>query len=585
MSFFLTAPSLITPGIKIYTRVDCKLTIVNSKYAIDSRLCHPTSFGQSRTHTIPAAGLLSFRIERDMVFAVSKTFVKLSHRLSSSAKKTVGKGLHTHARRRPLLNSLSTYLVGGCSLIALASYWELYNKAVYLDSVRGYADKQSDHIMLSDQEVDNRLRQFQESNIVSRNNGIVRFDVAQLPSNSPIEDTHVEATLNVPLEENSLDLCYFGIFDGHSGPYTSRRLRSDLVQYVTQELYNAYQLDNKLFQLPGTDEIFNNAITTAFLKLDNEIVWKSLEKLYKNPTKENFQASLPAISGSCALLGVYNSADRKLRVALSGDSRALLGKLDESGNWSVESLSTDQTGDNIDEVERIRKEHPNEPNVIRNGRILGSLQPSRAFGDYRYKVKEIDGKSSQDLPNYMKLQLRREPKSFFTPPYVTAKPEITTTIIDKDTKFLIMASDGLFELLNNEEIGGLVIKWMDKYLKRPSISNTKELPNVKDISKDQEFLRSAFRYRQRDAKESDASNYFLEDENAATHIIRNALSASGSREFLSAILSIPSPKSRNFRDDLTVTVVFFDERVCNEPLNTIPIKVNEAATTPLRSKL
>ena len=36
---------------------------------------------------------------------------------------------------------------------------------------------------------------------------------------------------------------------------------------------------------------------------------------------------------------------------------------------------------------RIQSEHPADEsqNVVRNGRILGGLEPSRAFGDSRYK--------------------------------------------------------------------------------------------------------------------------------------------------------------------------------------------------------
>ena len=152
------------------------------------------------------------------------------------------------------------------------------------------------------------------------------------------------------------------------------------------------------------------------MKLDNDLVIESFRKLFQDPNNTNIANTLPAISGSCALLSLYNSTNSILKVAVTGDSRALICGLDNEGNWTVKSLSTDQTGDNLDEVRRIRKEHPGEPNVIRNGRILGSLQPSRAFGDYRYKIKEVDGKPLSDLPEVAKLYFRREPRDFKTPP-------------------------------------------------------------------------------------------------------------------------------------------------------------------------
>jgi pyruvate dehydrogenase phosphatase len=60
-----------------------------------------------------------------------------------------------------------------------------------------------------------------------------------------------------------------------------------------------------------------------------------------------------------------------------------------SGKWRMENLSEDQTGRNEKEVARIKKEHPpdEESTVIVNGRVLGNLEPTRAFGDSRYKVR------------------------------------------------------------------------------------------------------------------------------------------------------------------------------------------------------
>lgn len=39
----------------------------------------------------------------------------------------------------------------------------------------------------------------------------------------------------------------------------------------------------------------------------------------------------------------------------------------------------------------MRAEHPKEEenDVIRNGRVLGGLEPSRAFGDARYKWSRV----------------------------------------------------------------------------------------------------------------------------------------------------------------------------------------------------
>lgn len=292
---------------------------------------------------------------------------------------------------------------------------------------------------------------------------------------------------------------------------------------------------------------------------------------------------MPAISGSCALLTMYDSSSHTIKCAVTGDSRALLASQDASGKWTVKPLSVDQTADNPDEVARIRAEHPDEPGAVRNGRVLGSLQPSRAFGDYRYKIKELAGKTVHDLPSHLKVYFRREPRDFKTPPYVTAEPVVTTTEVDANAKFMVLGSDGLFELLSNEDIAGLVVKWMEnKNSTMPSSkASLNSIPPVLDLSPHKEPRRPIFTQR---SGQSASPECILDDSNAATHLIRNALSAGGSKEYVSTLVSIPSPMSRKYRDDLTVTVIFFG----NE---TDPAKVdgkllpNYEATSPPKAKL
>ena len=48
------------------------------------------------------------------------------------------------------------------------------------------------------------------------------------------------------------------------------------------------------------------------------------------------------------------------------------------------------------------------------------------------------------------------------------------------------------------------------------------------------------------------------DDNVSTHLIRNAFGG-GDEEKLRQLLSIPSPLARRYRDDLTCTVVYWEE--------------------------
>lgn len=435
--------------------------------------------------------------------------------------------------------------------------------------------------LLSDSEINTKLRAHQQSYFVNHGTGIYRYDISQLPSNNPIEDNHSEQIIQLKsdtkISENNNDLYFFGIYDGHGGPATSTKLSQSLIPYVVKNIIKNEQVNGNGLSLDKT-------IQDAFLQLDNDIVIKGFRNLFSDPTNKTFiQNIFPAISGSCALLSIYDSRNKNLKVAVTGDSRALIIGKQKDGKteqWFVKSCSIDQTGDNLNEVRRIQEEHPNEPNVITRGRILGSLQPSRAFGDNRYKLKEIDGHSLDELPDYLKLYLRPQPKNFLTPPYVTAKPDITTTKIEENIKLLIMGSDGLFELLTNEEIASLAIKWLEYNQK--TVKDYK-LPIVKDISENigGDSQRTAFRYRENRKRHNDNTpGYLMEDSNIATHLIRNALSAGGRKEFVSTLVSIPSPKSRKYRDDLTVTVVFFGESNNNKRHNGETVELNPNATTP-----
>lgn len=441
--------------------------------------------------------------------------------------------------------------------------------------------------IFSDKEVDKRLRQFEESYIVNRGKGVYRYDISQLPSNNPIEDDRSEKLVSVPVqdvynnnEKVDADWHFWSIFDGHAGWTTSAYLRDNLIDYVVSELNSVHKISEKNLRLIPSNEIIDKAIKQGFLKLDDNIVHENVEKLLTTQDKKKAaELLMPALSGSCALMSFYDTHSKILKVAVTGDSRALLGSLDEETNqWTVKALSVDQTGSNPTEVAKLLSEHPNEPNVVRNGRILGSLEPSRAFGDARYKwAKDMQTRI------YNQFFSRQLPANLKTPPYVTAEPIITTHEVNPNKNdFMVMASDGLYEMLSNEEIVGLVVKWMEnKKMIKPKMgifssvwtsSKDKQLPDVIDLSD------KSGKPKQRYRRTNNMNGYLLQDENVSTHLIRNALSNGGNKDDVNLLVSIPSPLSRRYRDDLTVTVVFFDNQEKNVESATGMLEINKEAT-------
>jgi pyruvate dehydrogenase phosphatase len=166
--------------------------------------------------------------------------------------------------------------------------------------------------------------------------------------------------------------------------------------------------------------------------------------------------SLP-IAGSCALLGIYNNIKRTFKVAACGDSRAVLGRRvalnDHTYAYETHVLSADQNAYNPLEVERLEAAHPGEK-IIKKGRVLG-WGLSRAFGDAVCKWSlEVQQRVHEE---YLGDRIESD---CLTPPYFTAEPVITTTTIRKGD-FVVMASDGLWDCLTNEEVVGLVGGWLE----------------------------------------------------------------------------------------------------------------------------
>lgn len=400
-----------------------------------------------------------------------------------------------------------------------------------------------------------------------------------------------------------------------SGWTTSAKLRQVLISFVARELNSTYKsaLTDPSLTFP-TSESIDTAIKRGFLRLDHEIVHESVEKVMKaNSKRVAAELLAPALSGSCALLSFYDSKSKMLRVACTGDSRAVLGRRGPSGKWIATPLSEDQTGGTPSEMARLRKEHPGEPNVVRNGRILGGLEPSRAFGDSSYKwTKETQERIKLNFFGRSPSQLLR------TPPYVTAEPIVTTTKVQPEKgDFVVMATDGLWEMLTNEEVVGLVGQWLESQA-QGSIGNGSNssswlkswfsnadagLPVEKNSlgnDKDKAGQRAPLRQTQWQV-EPNHNRFVVEDKNAATHLVRNALGGRD-RDMVCALLTLPSPHARRYRyaltlhihlsrldtdkfnrDDLTVEVIFFGEG--DKSGNVVLNSEASAANNSVKSKL
>lgn len=132
-----------------------------------------------------------------------------------------------------------------------------------------------------------------------------------------------------------------------------------------------------------------------------------------------------------------------MAISNSGDSRAVIGRVNEDGDYETIQLSDDQNPDVPEEQERIEKAGgyvslPPEPGL--SARVwldaehtqIG-LAMARSIGDHA--VKDVG---------------------------VIAEPVVTFHDVEKNDDFLILASDGVWEFISSEEAVAIVGGNLDK---------------------------------------------------------------------------------------------------------------------------
>ncbi|GAB1864059.1 [Pyruvate dehydrogenase [acetyl-transferring]]-phosphatase 1, mitochondrial [Camponotus japonicus] len=427
---------------------------------------------------------------------------------------------------------------------------------------------------LTPQEVTNVLQANEYTKEFSGLSSVKYYDSNQLASNNPIEDTRAEA--QCLLTKGVL----LGVFDGHGGGTCAQVVSKRLFRYISacllppkllQQYLNSIDSDKKLELLQTFNdkvefvaeirdlyqESFLNfvrdlvqsgnrkefqmekALENAFLRLDNDLSNEALLQL----NKKDARTLAVAMSGTVAVVAHIDGPH--LHVAGVGDCKAVLGVLSENDGWSAKIMTVEHNTDNRAEVERIMSEHPlNERStVIKMERLLGQLAPLRSLGDFRYKWKKDVMKKI--VPIFGKTAI---PPNYHTPPYLTANPDVKYHRLTPRDKFLIIASDGLWELISPLQAVRLVGEHMSGKVTLSPLRLPRKNMKLLDIN---EMLLQ----RKEGLKKKPLDN------NAATHLLRNAL---GGTEYgidhvkLSQLLTLPSEVVRIFRDDITITVVYMD---------------------------
>lgn len=215
---------------------------------------------------------------------------------------------------------------------------------------------------------------------------------------------------------------FFGVYDGHGGSQVADYCRDYLHLALMEELRNRQQDMNG----SGVDwqKQWEKAFVNCFQRVDDVVGGRvsessagstadSVGESSSDPCSTPSEPVAPETVGTTAVVAVISSSH--IIVANCGDSRAVLCR----GKQAV-PLSVDHKPNREDEYARIEAEGGR---VIQwNGyRVFGVLAMSRSIGD-----------------RYLK-------------PWIIPVPEVKIVPRMKEDECLILASDGLWDVMTNEE--------------------------------------------------------------------------------------------------------------------------------------
>ncbi|KAM6583508.1 hypothetical protein CsatB_010510 [Cannabis sativa] len=192
---------------------------------------------------------------------------------------------------------------------------------------------------------------------------------------------------------------FYGVYDGHGGNQVANYCRQRLHLALVEEIETAKAGLHNGSKRESWQEMWKKAFSNCFAKVDAEV--------------SSSATVAPETVGSTAVVALI--CPTYIMVANCGDSRAVLCR----GKAPV-VLSIDHRPDREDEYERI--EAAGGKVIQWNGsRVFGVLAMSRSIGD-----------------KYLK-------------PWIIPDPEVMFVSRAKEDECLILASDGLWDVMTNEE--------------------------------------------------------------------------------------------------------------------------------------
>lgn len=217
---------------------------------------------------------------------------------------------------------------------------------------------------------------------------------------------------------------FFGVYDGHGGSQVANYCSGRVHTALQEELEPLMDGDRSGISKDNiVQDLWKKAFINCFLKVDDEIGGK----------QGNVEPVAPETVGSTAVVALICSSH--IIVSNCGDSRAVLCRGKEAM-----ALSVDHKPNREDEYSRI--EAAGGKVIQWNGhRVFGVLAMSRSIGD-----------------RYLK-------------PWIIPDPEVTFIARAKEDECLILASDGLWDVMSNEEVCEIARKRILVWHKKNGVSS------------------------------------------------------------------------------------------------------------------
>lgn len=246
-------------------------------------------------------------------------------------------------------------------------------------------------------------------------------------------------------EDTSSPLGLFGVFDGHNGFSVAEILQKDFANDF-EALFRRLELKEVNF-----DQRMHQLFEEAILAIDMKI----LQSDYL--LQQQAQQLKSAFAGSCGVIMAVVPARRKsiiktkrssvqVFIAHIGDCRAVLS------NDGVAMSLTEDHKPNL-KSEKLRIEAAG--GWVQNGRVNGNLGVSRSVGDIQFKVfSETPGMcgGKEDVKGSLWSSCQQ----------VISKPDVMHFTVEEHHEFVVLASDGLWDVFPPQECVNFVRKQLFK---------------------------------------------------------------------------------------------------------------------------